>query len=151
MITSSSPCFFHSSRMYSASWLFRFEPATWGSCVKMRCCRRTSSGLGTDLDLDSLSVSRVADLAVKPEIDCAFAFEKRKRASAAPRSRVIAVAIVPQERKSTSPPCRRHHDKGVHPLVHVAIYPFYFAFRISVSRSGLDSSRTRWGYSSPSW
>ena len=25
----------------------------------------------------------------------------------------------------------------------------YFAFRISVSKSGLDSSRTRWGYFSP--
>ncbi len=32
MTTSSSPCFFHSSRMYSASSLLRFDPAMWGSC-----------------------------------------------------------------------------------------------------------------------
>ena len=31
----------------------------------------------------------------------------------------------------------------------VEIDSCYFAFRISVSKSGLDSSRTKWGYFSP--
>src|ERR1039458_37369 len=61
MMTSSSPCFFHSSRMYSASSLLRLDPAMWGSWVKMRCWRRSSSGVGMDLNLDSTAVSRAAE------------------------------------------------------------------------------------------
>src|SRR3954464_14547878 len=121
--------------MYSASWLLRFEPATWGSCVKIRCCRRASSALGMDLNLDSISASRAADLAVKPEIDCAFAFERRKRASVAPRSRVIAVRLYRRRgSQAPHPPAQLRGQGGA---------PRYFDFRISVSRSGLDSSRTR--------
>ena len=36
--------------MYSASSLLRFDPATWGSAVKMRCWRRSSSGEGMDFE-----------------------------------------------------------------------------------------------------
>src|SRR5450631_3268008 len=68
MMTSSSPCFFHSSRMYSASSLLRFDPATWDSAVKMRCWRRSSSGVGMDLNLDSTSVSWAAEVGVKPRM-----------------------------------------------------------------------------------
>src|SRR5258708_6910394 len=68
MMTSSSPCFFHSSRMYSASSLLRFDPATWGSAVKMRCWRRSSSGVGMDLYLASTFASRAEEAGVKPRI-----------------------------------------------------------------------------------
>ena len=67
-MTSSSPCFFHSSRMYSASSLLRFDPATWGSAVKMRCWRRSSSGVGMDFSFSSIWDSRVAWAGVKPRI-----------------------------------------------------------------------------------
>src|ERR1700692_5154170 len=69
MMTSSSPCFFHSSRMYSASSLLRFDPATWGSAVKMRCWRRSSTGDGMDLNLDSIWVSRAEEAAVEPRVE----------------------------------------------------------------------------------
>src|SRR5580700_4882769 len=73
MTTSSRPCFFHSSRMYSASSLLRLEPAAWGSWVKIRCWRRSSSGVGMDLNLDSISVSRAAEAGVKPRMVWAWA------------------------------------------------------------------------------
>src|ERR1700687_5200490 len=69
MMTSSSPCLRHSAAMYSASSLLRFDPATWGSAVKTRCWRRSSNGLGMDLNLDSIWVSRAEEAAVKPRIE----------------------------------------------------------------------------------
>src|SRR5271166_2772329 len=68
MMTSSRPCFFHSSRMYSASSLLRLDPAIWGSWVKMRCWRRSSSGVGMDLNFFSTSDSWAEEAGVKPRI-----------------------------------------------------------------------------------
>src|ERR1019366_7761050 len=54
--------------MYRAWKLLRFDPARCGSAVKMRCCRRASSGEGIALNFSSTLIWRAAEDGVKPKI-----------------------------------------------------------------------------------
>src|SRR3989442_1052193 len=69
MTTSSRPCLRHCAAIYSASSLLRFDPATWGSEVKMRCWRRSSWAEGMDLNFFSIAVSRTAFAGLNPRMD----------------------------------------------------------------------------------
>ena len=54
--------------------------------MKMRCCRRSSSGVGMDLNLDSITVSRAAEAGVNPRMDWAVALASSRSGIAAERS-----------------------------------------------------------------
>ncbi len=170
MTTSSSPCFFHSSRMYSASSLLRFDPATWGSAVKMRSWRRSSAGVGMDLNSFSTSASWAEEEGVKPWIwALAAVTESERRAIASERQRVMGGCDCTAGTEapfldSAQAFSRYHRSRNEHsdmqrnarcwrtvtgPEGPVPHRHGYFALMISVSRSAFDSSRTRCGYFSP--